>query len=225
MHCELVRRLTKNRESQDERMTRLFLIRHGRSTANVAGVLAGHQPGVELDERGIEQATKLAERFAIPDLKAIISSPVLRCQQTANYLAERLSMRVTSDERFTEMDFGIWQGRSLVELAAEPMWPAVQNQPSQVRFPGGETILEVGLRASAAIKDWNDLFESGSYAVFTHADVIKVVVAEAIGLPIDYFQRMAIDPCSVSILDYAADRVTLKALNVQVGFTDSMVNT
>ena len=87
-------------------MTRLFLIRHGRSTANAAGILAGHQPGVDLDESCVAQALALAEKFAIPDLKAIISSPVLRCQQTARYLADHLGMKVTTDERFTEMDFG-----------------------------------------------------------------------------------------------------------------------
>ncbi len=204
-------------------MTRLFLVRHGRSTANAAGVLAGHQSGVELDERGIDQAKKLADRFEIADLKAIISSPVLRCAQTAQYLAEKLSMKVTDDERFTEMNFGTWQGRTLADLAAEPLWSSIQNQPSQVRFPEGETFLEVGQRASAAIQHWNELFESGSYVVFTHADVIKVVVAEALGLPIDYFQRIAIDPCSISILDYNADRISLRGLNMQVEFSDSMV--
>lgn len=204
-------------------MTRLFLIRHGRSAANTAGVLAGHQPGVDLDQHGTEQAAALAEKFTVPDLKAIISSPVLRCQQTAKYLAERLSMKVTTDERFTEMDFGLWQGRSLADLVSEPLWPAIQSQPSQVRFPEGESFHEVGARAGAAVAYWNDLFESGSYAVFTHADVIKVVVAQAIGLPLDHFQRIAIDPCSVTILDYAPDRITLRALNVQVEFADSMV--
>ena len=213
----------KNRELRDAQMTRLFLVRHGRSTANAAGVLAGHQSGVELDDRGIDQAKKLADRFEIADLKAIISSPVLRCAQTAQYLAEKLSMKVTDDERFTEMNFGTWQGRTLEDLAAEPLWSSIQNQPSKVRFPEGETFLEVGLRASAAIQHWNDLFESGSYVVFTHADVIKVVVAEALGLPIDYFQRIAIDPCSISILDYKADRISLRGLNMQVEFSDFMV--
>ncbi len=206
-------------------MTRLFLIRHGRSTANAAGILAGHQPGVDLDRSGVAQALALAEKFAIPDLKAIISSPVLRCQQTARYLAEHLGMKVTTDERFTEMDFGSWQGRALADLAKEPLWPEVQSQPSHVRFPEGESFREVGARAGDAINHWNDLFESGSYAVITHADVIKVVVAQAIGLPLDHFQRISVDPCSVTIFDYTADRVTLRGLNVQVDFTDSMVLT
>jgi probable phosphomutase (TIGR03848 family) len=206
-----------------DQMTRLFLIRHGRSTANVEGILAGHLPGVELDERGIEQAKTLAEKFNVPDLRAIISSPVRRCEQTAAFLADRLSMKVTADERFTEMDFGLWQGKSLADLATDPLWSAVQEHPSQVRFPDGESFEEVGKRASEAINHWNDLFETGSYVVFTHADVIKVAVAQAIGLPIDNFQKICVDPCSISIFDYAADRVTLRALNVQVDFADSMV--
>ena len=204
-------------------MTTLFLVRHGRSTANVAGVLAGHQPGVNLDERGIEQALALADKFPGSDLKAIISSPLARCQQTAGYLAGRLAMKVTTDERFTEMDFGLWQGRTLADLVKEPLWPAIQNQPSQVRFPEGETYEEVAMRANSAIDHWNDLFENGSYAVFTHADLIKVVVAKALGLPLDHFQRIAIDPCSVTVFDYAKGRVVLRALNVQVDFADSMV--
>lgn len=204
-------------------MTRLYLIRHGRSTANSAGILAGHQPGVDLDERGIEQATALAAKFAVPELKAIISSPVARCQQTASYLSERLDMKITTDERFTEMDFGLWQGRALADLVTEPLWPTVQNHPSQMRFPDGESFEEVGIRAAAAIAHWNDLLQGGSYAVFTHADVIKVIVAQSIGLPLDYFQRIAVDPCSITIFDYSEDRITLRGLNVQVELADSMV--
>jgi probable phosphomutase (TIGR03848 family) len=211
--------LTKDRGP----ITRLFLIRHGRSTANSAGVLAGHLPGVELDERGIEQAKNLAEKFTVPDLRAIISSPVERCEQTAKYLAERRSMPVNGDERFTEMNFGLWQGRSLADLAKEPMWSSVQNMPSQVRFPEGESFVEVGSRTSQAINHWNELYEGGNYVVFTHADVIKVAVAQALGLPLDHFQRIAVDTCSITILDYIEDRVTLTALNVQVDFADSMV--
>ena len=206
-----------------EPITRLFLIRHGRSTANAAGVLAGHLPDVELDERGIEQAKNLAEKFTVPDLEAIISSPVRRCTQTAKYLAERRSMTVIGDERFTEMNFGLWQGRTLADLANEPMWSSVQHRPSQVRFPEGESFVEVGNRTSGAINYWNELYEGRNYVVFTHADVIKVAVAQALGLPLDHFQRIAVDTCSITILDYIADRVTLTALNVQVDFADSMV--
>jgi len=205
-------------------MTKLFLVRHGRSTANAAGVLAGHQSGVALDERGREQAQAFAEKFPISDLKAIISSPLERCQQTASYLANRLDMKISTDERFTEMDFGIWQGQALKDLMNEPLWQTVQNQPSQMRFPEGETFQEVAVRAAAGVGHWNDLFESGSYAIFTHADVIKVLVAQMIGLPLDHFQKLAIDPCSVTVLEYAHDRVVLRALNVQVEFTDSMVD-
>ena len=206
-----------------EPITRLFLIRHGRSTANAAGVLAGHLPDVELDERGIEQAKNLGEKFTVPDLMAIISSPVQRCEQTAKYLAERRSMTVIGDERFTEMNFGLWQGRTLTDLAKEPMWSSVQHKPSQVRFPDGESFVEVVSRTSEAINYWNNLYEGGNYVVFTHADVIKVAVAQALGLPLDNFQRIAVDTCSITILDYGAERVTLTALNVQVDFADSMV--
>lgn len=205
-------------------MTRLFLIRHGRSTANAAGILAGHQDGVELDELGREQAISLSTQLADVNLKAFISSPVLRCVQTADFVVKQHGKKLTIDERFSEMNFGTWQGRLLSELADEALWKDVQERPSTVRFPEGEAFSEVAARASKAIAEWNDLLGDESYAVFTHADVIKVVVAEAIGLPLDRFQRIAIDPCSVTILEYGSARTVLRALNVQSTFVDPMVN-
>ncbi len=204
-------------------MTRLFLIRHGRSTANAAGILAGHQEGIELDERGTEQAISLATRLADVNLTALISSPVLRCVQTAKLVGKH-GLKLTIDERFSEMNFGTWQGRLLSELAEDALWKDIQERPSTVRFPEGETFSEVAARASKAIAEWNDLLGDENYAVFTHADVIKVAVAEAIGLPLDRFQRIAIDPCSVTILEYGSARTILRALNVQSTFTDPMVN-
>jgi len=205
-------------------MTRLFLIRHGRSTANAAGILAGHQDGVELDEHGTGQAISLAAQLANLNLKAFVTSPLLRCVQTASFVVKPHEKKLTIDERFSEMNFGAWQGRLLSELAEEALWKDVQERPSIVRFPEGETFSEVASRACEAISEWNDLLGEESYAVFTHADVIKVVVAEAIGLPLDRFQRIAIDPCSVTILEYSSDRTILKALNVQSSLTDPMVN-
>jgi len=204
-------------------MTRLYLIRHGRSTANAQGLLSGRLPGIDLDEHGIAQAKALAKQFGATDLKAIVSSPVSRCQQTANFLSEEKSMGIVSDERFTEMDFGLWQGRFLADLAKEQMWTAVQREPSSVRFPEGETFQEVANRSTEGIRHWNDLLGVGSYAVFTHADVIKVAVAQVLGLPLDNFQRISVDPCSITIVDYADDKATLRALNVRVEFSDSMV--
>lgn len=184
-------------------MTTVVFVRHG-LTAMTGPVLAGWTPGVHLDERGQQQATAVADRLRPLPLAAVVSSPLERCQDTAAaILAGRDATQLHTDPRVGECEYGEWTGRPLKELAKEPLWKVVQAHPSAVVFPGGEALRDTQARAVAAVREWNATFgPDATYAVVSHGDVIKALLADALGLHLDQFQRIAVDPCSVSVVRY-----------------------
>jgi probable phosphomutase (TIGR03848 family) len=201
-------------------MPTLLLVRHGRSTANTAGVLAGWSPGVDLDAHGREQAEGLAGRLDGLPVARVVSSPLDRCRQTvAPLLAARPELALRLDERLGECRYGDWTGRPLAELAAEPLWRTVQAQPSAATFPGpeGESLREMSHRAVESVREWDAEVEAehGPDAVWvacSHGDVIKAIVADALGLHLDNFQRISVEPCSVTAIRYTAHRPFLLRL-------------
>ena len=197
-------------------MTTVLLVRHG-LTARTGPVLTGWTPGVDLDDRGWEQVTALASRLAKVPVGAIVSSPLERCQQTAAALvAGRNEVSVVTDERLGECRYGDWTGREIKQLAKDPLWRAVQVHPSSVTFPGpvGEPLRVTQARAVEAVRDWNArLGAEATYLICSHGDVIKAVVADAIGLHLDLFQRLTIDPCSLTVIRYTELRPFLVRLN------------
>ena len=182
-------------------MTTVLLIRHGRSTANTAGVLAGRSPGVNLDERGETQAVELAARLMPVHLDAVVSSPLERTRQTAERLvAGRAETLFEVDERFTECDYGTWSGRTLKSLAA------------------------LSARAVSAIRAWNaKLGEQAAYAVVSHGDVIKAIAADALGLHLDLFQRIQVDPCSLTVVRYHGTRPNVLRINDTGGDVSALI--
>jgi probable phosphomutase (TIGR03848 family) len=202
------------------RMTTVLLIRHGRTTANSAGTLAGWTPGIGLDEVGRQQARALGKRLAKVPLAEVITSPLDRCRQTVDGMIDGRDIPVRVDERLGECRYGDWTGRSLKELAKQPLWRIVQNYPSAAVFPGpdGESLRAVQARAveSARATAQRLLDSAGPKAIcaaVSHGDVIKLVVADALGLHLDLFQRLVIDPCSVTAIRYTPQRPFLLRLN------------
>jgi probable phosphomutase (TIGR03848 family) len=196
-------------------MTTVLLVRHGRTTANASGVLAGRTPGVELDDRGRAQAAALAARLAAVPLAAVVSSPLERTRQTAEaLLADRKDTPLHIDDALNECDYGHWSGRDLKTLAKEPLWKTVQAHPAAAVFPGGEAMAAMSARAVTAVRRWNEqLGEHATYAVVSHGDVIKAIAADALGMHLDLFQRLQVDPCSVTVITYTATRPFLLRLN------------
>ncbi|MBJ7905288.1 histidine phosphatase family protein [Streptomyces sp. NPDC003656] len=199
-------------------MPTLILVRHGRSTANTAGLLAGWTPGVALDERGTEQAAALPGRLAALPLREVVVSPLQRCQETMRPLLDaRPDLPVHTDERIGECHYGDWSGRKLAELKDEPLMEVVQSHPSAAAFPGGESMRAMQHRAAEAVREWNARVERehGADAVYlmcSHGDIIKALVADALGLHLDLFQRVAVEPCSVTAIRYTRLRPYLVRL-------------
>jgi probable phosphomutase (TIGR03848 family) len=205
-------------------MATLVLARHGRTTANVSGVLAGRSKGVHLDERGLEQARAAAERLAGVPLAAVVTSPLERCRETARVIARRQEPhgKVTSERGLVECDYGSWTGRELKTLTKEPMWRTVQAHPSAAAFPDGESMAEMSSRAVAAIRKWDTRIEqehgdSAVWVAVSHGDVIKAVLADALGVHLDAFQRIVVDPASLSVVRYTPMRPFVVTMNSTAG--------
>jgi probable phosphoglycerate mutase len=206
-------------------LTTLLLVRHG-LTRLTGPVLAGWTPGLHLDERGTEQAARLAERLRTVPLAGIVSSTLERCLDTAAPIATTHGLEIQPDERLAEVRYGDWTGRELKQLVKEPLWKVVQGQPSAVVFPNGEALRDVQSRALAAVREWNERFGTDvTWVAVSHADVIKAVTADALGLHLDQFQRIAISPASVTVIRYgaAAARPTVVRVNDIGGAVDDLL--
>jgi probable phosphomutase (TIGR03848 family) len=197
----------------------VLLVRHGRTEANVSGLLAGRTPGVRLDRRGHDQSRALAARLRNIPFAAVVSSPLERCLDTAAaILAGRDGLAVTVEDRLTECGYGEWTGRALKDLSRERLWKVVQSHPSAVTFPGGESLRAAQARAVDAIRERDaqvsaDVGPNAVWIAVSHADVIKAVVADALGMHLDLFQRLVVDPCSVTAVRYTDGRPFVIRLN------------
>jgi probable phosphomutase (TIGR03848 family) len=194
----------------------VILLRHGRTTANTGGVLAGWTPGVQLDETGAAQVQAVAERLARVPLAAVVSSPLERCRQTAAAVAAGRDLEVRTDDRLGEARYGDWTGRPIKELTKDPLWKVVQQHPSAAVFPGpeGEGLAATQARAVAAVRAWNaELGRDAVWLACSHGDVIKAVLADALGMHLDAFQRIVVDPASISVVSYTETRPFVVRVN------------
>lgn len=201
-----------------------LLIRHGRTSSNARGTLAGWTLGVGLDDFGRGQAADLTDRLQELPIRALVSSPLQRCVETAQVLvAARADITVQTDERVGECRYGAWTGRPLKELAKEPLWRLVQDQPSAARFPDGEgftgeSIAEMQARALLAVRDADarvgaQFGQQALWVLVSHGDVIKSILADAVGAHLDHFQRIVVGPASLSVVSYTDRRPFVVRLN------------
>jgi probable phosphomutase (TIGR03848 family) len=196
-------------------MSTVLLVRHG-LTALTGPVLSGRTTGVHLDERGRAQAENLAQRMATLPLAAVVTSPLERCIETAEVIAaaQAGSLQPQVDERLIECGYGDWTGRPLKELARDPLWKQVQAQPSAVRFPNGESLPEVAARSVQAVRDWDGRLSADAlWVACSHGDVIKAVLADALATHLDNFQRIVVDPGSISVVHYTDTRPFVARVN------------
>lgn len=181
-------------------MSLILLVRHGQNDWVSKKRLAGWRPGVHLDERGKDQVSKLSDRLAHLPVRAIYSSPLERCTETAEVIAQPHGLQLSLEKDVGEVRYGIWEGKKIKKLSKKRSWYVVQHYPSRFRFPNGEALREVQQRAVAAVEKLARLHQEEMIIVVSHADVIKLILAHYLGTHIDLFQRIGLAPASVSIL-------------------------
>lgn len=195
-------------------MATIVLIRH--ATTASTGKRLGGWTDTPLDDRGTEQARRAAERLADLPLAAVYSSPLKRTQQTARIVAGPHGLRVRTRKAIGEVDYGDWTDRALGHLRRRTYWRTIQQFPSRVVFPGGESIRGAQARAVDAVELLAREHGDDTVAVVSHADVIKAVVAHFLGMPLDAFQRLVVSPASASVLTLPTD-----GMPALLGFNDT----
>ena len=206
-------------------MAIVLLLRHGHSTANAQGVLAGWTEGVGLTDTGREQAARVAERLAPLAIARAVSSPLQRCLETAS--VAMTGLEVGLDDRLGECHYGAWTGLSLAEAAKDPLWRVVQDDPGAATFPpddvfAAESLAQMAERVVGGVRalDAEVEAEHGEHAVWvavSHGDPIKAVVAEAVGAGLGGLQRVRVDPGSLTAIHLTASRMVLLASNTVQG--------
>ena len=195
----------------------IVLIRHAHSQANARGVLSGRLPNISLSEKGIEQSQQLAARLGLFPIAEIRISPIQRCHETIspwlNTLPKASQKLLVRDENLTEVDYGSWSGKKLSVLSRHKLWKTVQGNPSAMYFPNGEGLAHMQQRAMRAVHQTLDSKRTGVGVLVSHGDVIKAIVANSLGMHLDDFQRIVIDPASVTIVDFSHGKARLTLLN------------
>lgn len=213
-----------------DRMPVIVLLRHGVSSANTAGILAGRDPGVSLTDEGVGALENTLQMLPRRHFHRLLHSPLLRCEQTATIAASRVEVdTVAVCDDLIELDYGEWTGRELKTLIDEPLWATVLQRASQARFPGGESIAEAAGRAVRSVRSLvaelraeektstpaAQLTEEPRWAMLvSHGDIIKAIIADSLGMPLDDFQRISVAPGSYTIIDCNGPRPVLTAMSV-----------
>jgi probable phosphoglycerate mutase len=202
----------------------VLLVRHGQ-TPTTGKVLPGRAPGLHLADQGREQADAAAERIgALTKVSAVYASPLERTRETAAPIAKRLGLKTVVDRGLLECDFGEWTGKELKALSKLPEWSGVQRHPSGFRFPGGESFPEMQARMAGTLAKLRDRHPGETIVAVSHADPIKAAVAEAVGTPLDLFQRIVISPCSVTAIAFSMTGPAVLAVNSTSTLTELKIS-
>ena len=204
-------------------MARIVLLRHAHSVANEKNLLAGRTAGIALSKTGKSQAEDLIARLGATNFDEVAISPLQRCRETIDpWLAAGVAKTsVVIDESISEVDYGNWSGKTLASLRRKSQWKVVQDFPSQMIFPEGESLLEMQGRALSGFYRLNAVKGKGPRLLVSHGDVIKSIVAHCLGMHLDQFQRLVIEPASLTIIDTDSGVSRLVRFNDAKGFLTS----
>lgn len=200
-------------------MTTFLLIRHA-AFDGIGRIIKGRAPGVRLNPAGQSQAASLAVRIADAGIVAVYSSPLERAMETAAPIAGRVGVPVVTMDAFAELDWGLWTGRAVEQLRGDPEFERFNRLRGSTRIPGGELMLEAQARAVHAIEEIR-LTEpaNGAVAVVTHADIVRAVLCQYLGMPLDHLLRLEVDAASVSVLEITAEHVSVPFINLVADFS------
>jgi probable phosphoglycerate mutase len=197
-------------------VTTLILIRHG-ETDWIGERLAGRLAGIHLNEKGLRQAEEVARTLAPLAIDAFYSSPLERARETAEPAARAAGKNLRLMEQLQEVDFGELSGKTFKELRELPIWRQVHYEPSKVRYPGGESLLEVQQRAVSAVEEFFSLHPQGVVALFSHSDTIRLILCHFLRMPLDSYLKLAIDPASISLIYRSENHEKVLGVNLPPG--------
>ena len=198
-------------------MSTLIFLRHGHSAANAKDLLTGRLPGVGLSPEGKHQALALVDRIGAKRIDYLHISPIERCQLTIDpWLRSKNSSALIQYEivdGLSELDFGKWSGRKLSSLRREKLWKDVQERPSLVTFPDGESFKKAQKRAITAVEEIRSIRGDKTHLIVSHSDTIKLILAHYLDMKLDSFQKLNISPASFTVLQDHKSKVGLRIIN------------
>lgn len=208
----------------------VVLIRHAHSEANAKALLSGRTAGVHLSPKGLTQSQDLIARLGHLKVATLRISPLERCFETIDPWWSEVgkthnpSVELIRDENLNEVDYGDWSGKKLAVLSKRRLWHTVQNSPSAMYFPSGEGLAQMQERAMRAVHEAISTQKKGAIVLVSHGDVIKSIVASALGMHLDSFQRLVIDPASISVIDFSTLKPRVLLLNDSRAHLEGFLN-
>jgi probable phosphoglycerate mutase len=194
----------------------VILIRHARSTANADGILAGQNPGIRLDQSGVEQSKNLARLLGPLPIERVFVSPLERCLETITPWLREFGndIAVQTEPRIIEPDYGLWSGRKLEELATESLWTQVQQSPAEVTFPRGEKFAAVWERVADFYKQLQEIStDNRNFIVVSHGDIIKFLISNILKMEFNNFQSLVVEPGSITVAQFGEGEAKLLQYN------------
>ena len=188
------------------------LLRHGEHGL-LGKVLAGRMPGVGMTERGRAEIASQAERLAGEKIAAIYASPLQRTRESAEIVSARLGLPIGFRDDLLELDFGEWTGATFDSIRADPRWQAWSTQRSLAAIPGGESMRAVQQRVVAALLELNERHLHEIVVLVSHGDVIRAVLLFALGMPLDFYNRIEIGQGSISTIQIHAGGIRVLTLS------------
>ena len=194
-------------------MTTFIVLRHAQSTANERGLLAGQLPGIHLSATGVDESEAIKETLAKVTIDRVISSPLERCLQTIEPLVAAKKMKIATDDRLIEMNYGKWSGKKLSFLSVRPLWRKIQSSPSDVTFPDGESFSNMALRVGSLLEELHRKYPKESLLLVTHGDICKFIATYFLKLPLNDLQNFLVKPASLSIYHQTSEKIAVEVLN------------
>jgi probable phosphomutase (TIGR03848 family) len=198
----------------------VHFLRHAHSEANLKGILAGRRAGVHLSKSGLTQALQLVKPLKELKLDYLHISPLDRCWETVTPFIDATSgVEISADPHFVEMDYGQWSGKKLAVLSKKALWSTIQRNPSQVRFPDGESFIQMQSRVIEGVESIRST--PGTHLVVSHGDVIRVALTHYFGAHLDAFQKLAIGPATLSTIIFDEENVVISGTNIPISRSQS----
>lgn len=186
--------------------TRLLLLRHGQTELSVQRRYSGHGDP-ELTPLGHAQAAGAAARLArVPQIAAVLTSPLRRARQTAEVVAAATGAPLAVRQRLIETDFGKWEGLTFAEARARD--PQIHGEwlgSEEVAPPGGESFAAVGRRVAAELADLLQEYPGATLVLVSHVTPIKMVLRDALQGGPGVLYRLHLDLAALSIVDFYPD--------------------
>jgi ribonuclease H / adenosylcobalamin/alpha-ribazole phosphatase len=198
--------------------TRLILVRHG-ATALTAQRRYSGRGDVPLTDEGVAQAEAVARRVStlVPEVTAVVSSPLVRCTATATQVAAAAGgVPLVVDPDVIECDFGEWEGHTGAEVRAR--WPEAfeaWQRSTAVAPPGGESFQQVAQRVRRAAVRLGAAYPAAAVVVVvSHVSPLKLLLRDALAASDLFLRRLFLDPAGMSVLDrYPDGAVAVRSVN------------